>query len=290
MLRRGFACTVALGGLALALTPAAASAAASTRVSSIKVFTVGGHTSADVTVVYPDAGARKVSRRATNRGTVHVVVKGRDGHVLARPQASAALPVDVPRASSVQHTYRLALPDRVAHAGRVRVEVVADGHLDADGPGPAQSDNDLDADAVETEVAELDDAPRAYQYHLVRFSAGCDRDHATQCPIVFQRGDDSNFPFDHPRPTTPAGTLLLVHGARTTIKVIENATGAHSFLLGSVQNFSKAEFPISSASVPTWGPGVGRTGATAGAGQPGGPLYLQIDGATWSMWGYLSFG
>jgi hypothetical protein len=287
----GASLAAALG--VLVVVPSMA-AVPSTQVTSVDVFTAGGRTSVDVDVRYPDAGSRKVSRRAVNRGTVQLVIRNGAGEVLARRDGSAKLPVDVPRASSVLHTYRFALPADVAGAQGLTVEVAADGQLDPDGPGPAEPANDGDTDTVDADVQDLEGAPPVYQYHVVRFRsrAGCNIYATNTCPGYFLNGADSNAPFQNNGKT--GATLLLQYfsSGHAALKFVEDST--KYYISGSVVDLKHAEYSVVVMS-PPWGHGPGFTGRTAGAGTPGGPLYLQLDSGpgggeyTWSMWGYVGY-
>jgi hypothetical protein len=151
----------AAGALAL-MAGGAWGTVASTKVRSVKAYTVDGKPSLDVTVAYPDAGSRTVSPNATNRGTVRVIVKDDAGRVLALRKGSVDLPIDVPHGSKVLHTYRFAMPAGVADLDRVRVKVVAGGHLDPDGPGPQHPVDDIVSKQVDPDINSLSAPPRGY--------------------------------------------------------------------------------------------------------------------------------
>jgi hypothetical protein len=288
---------------AVSFAPGAASAAtaSATRVKSVEVFTVHGRTSADVTVVYPDAGARKVSRRAVNRGTVRVVVRSADGRVLARRSSSARLPVDVPRATWVQQTYRFALPTTVAAATDPTVDVVAGSQLDPDGPGPKASWHDTDSDRSQPDVDSLDEAPVVYQYHRVSVSARCLLTIADLCGVRFPtRGDPSvDAPFLQPPNDSNLGGRMEVdppdRRPRPLVRITETVTPDHSYVEGYVAGKDPmagwVRFVVTDASVPTWGPGKGTTGDEPRAfpGDPGAPLRLTSAGSGYNLTGYIGY-
>jgi hypothetical protein len=308
----GLPVVLALG--ALLLVPGAARAVASTQVKSVRVSTVDGRTTADVTVVYPDAAARRVARGAINRGIVRVVVKNGAGRVLARRAGSAELPVDVPRASSVQQTYRFALPATVAKAEDITVHVAADGHLDPDGPGPEPSQTDRDHDQVKPTVQHPPSLGPKYQYHEVHFFTGglCDYANERSCAIDFwpafssrdfdnpvfapfvSSQDRSDWDDDLPQPEHAGQLLLLPARDVLYVRILERRR-THSSVEGRVypphgqDDVDLGRFYVDRTQVNKWSSGSGSTGTSGQAGRPGAPLNLTIAHGAWTLSGYIGF-
>jgi hypothetical protein len=281
----------ALAALASASTAGAASPqSTATQVRSVKVFQVKGRVKVDVVVSQPDARAAKPSKRATNDGVVLMAVHGADGEILATRTAHAALPVSVPSGSAVLQSYRFSLSDaegaRVAAAGDVKVSVLADTRLDDNGAADGGMTSSTDVDTIDASVQTLAADPTQWQFFWVSFTTGpfCDLD-GDNCSASWSRLGT--------RPFQGGGRMDIRYASGGYLKHIK-ITDGDSYVQGSTDSsLSKAEFPITGGKVASWN----ATNVFSGgfgdgkAGEPGGPLYLDIEGSVshdFLIHGYLA--
>ncbi len=277
-----------LGGTAQA---ARSVPAGQTKVQSVQVFKVGDRVKVDVAVSHPDARARKVSRKARNRGTARITLRNAEGAVLATHSARAGLPVVVPRAHEVIQTYRFVLDDpvaaAVAGAGTVQVQTEVESRLDVDGSGGADPATGTDSDTSEVTVDVLEADPVQWQYHEFWFDTGasCDVDH-DDCGVFFEVRGDTAF-----RNTSGRVNITPAAG-RTNIRI----DGQNDrFLQGFVSSLASERLEITTGSVVPWGLGrvYSAPRADGTAGKVGGPLYLDVEREwtgrhEWHLFGYVA--